>query len=96
MVSSTPAHVLIFRDEEEYMYLDITCDLDDASQGDDDTEVLCISIRTSGFESTPFDVHWTLVLQAPESGKYNRIGMSIQDSRKCWFKNAKVLNISII
>lgn len=105
VASSTPTHVLIFRDEEEYVYLDITCDLDDASQGDDDTEVLCVLIGTSGFESTPphyrsdstpFDVQWTLVLQVLESGEYKRIGMSIQDGRKCWFKNAEALNISII
>jgi hypothetical protein len=103
--SSTPSHVLIFRDEEEYVNLDITCDLDDTGRGDDDTEVLCILIGTSGFESTllhhrsdstPFDVQWALVLQGLKSGEYKRIGMSHQDSRKCWFKNAEALNISII
>lgn len=102
---SSPAHILSFQDEEEYVSLDVTCDMDGENQEGDDTQILCLLIGTCGFEatpafhrsdSTPFDVQWTLALEVLESGAYKRIGMSGQDSRKGWFKNARVMNISII
>src|SRR5438552_13230865 len=53
MESSTPTHILSFQDEEEYVYLDIACDIDGADQGSDDTDILCVLIGTCGFEASP-------------------------------------------
>lgn len=100
-----PSHVLNFQDQEEYMYIDVSCDLNTVGQSCRSRKVCCLLVGGPSelgklvwtkSERIETRVYWSLVLQQLASGDYERIGVAAHDSKQGWFEKAEVKQITLI